>query len=203
MSSPKVQQVGGSGTGLGTNFAQWLNQALMGGTFGGGAGGGNAAGGMNNILNDILSPGAGKMGGALGQLIQNQKQMDVSGIRGRFGASGGMSFGSPAAFGESNYLAKEAPSEATAIGGLQMQALGPILQMLMGTANKDISQRQTIVSPSDFSSAMGILAPILGVGVKAATGGMGSVASGSFDPSMVMGGSNFKGSTYYGGPDSN
>lgn len=186
MGKPKVSEVGGGkATGLGNDLATWLDQALRTGTFGSGAGGGSAAGnfannGISAIFNDILSPGAGKLGGALGETIQNQKQFDLSSILGRFGAGGGMSFGSPAAYGASNYLAKEAPAEALGIGNLQMSALAPILNMMMGIGQKGISQRQTMVQPSDLSQALSVIAPVAG----AAFG-----AGGAFAPAMAGGAS--------------
>src|SRR5882672_7584782 len=120
--APKIGTAGGgSATGLGNDFADWLDKSLNTGTFGSGAGKGNPTSdtmGFTGVLNDILSQGGGKFGGALGELIKMNQQQDIGNIRSRFGASGGMSLGTPAAYAESVYRAHAAPEAATAIGGL-------------------------------------------------------------------------------------
>ncbi len=110
--------------------------------------------GFTGVLNDILSQGGGKFGGALGELIKMNQQQDIGNIRSRFGASGGMSLGTPAAYAESVYRAHAAPETATAIGGLQLQALEPILRSILSLSGIGIPQATTTVSTNPWLSGL-------------------------------------------------
>lgn len=160
------KQVGGSGTGLGHDFAGWLQQGLNTGYFGAGspAGVGAAAHtqGISGVLNDILSGGAGKLGGSLGQLLQTQQTNDIGALRSRFGVGGGTAFGTPAAYAESQYRSQAAPQIATQVGGLQMGALGQLLPLLGGMAGRDIPQAENYFQPSGLSQFASIAAPVAG-----------------------------------------
>lgn len=114
--------------------------------------------GIAGTLNDILSGGAGKLGGALGKLIQTQQTNDIAALRSRFGAGGGMSLGTPAAYAESTYRANAAPQIATQTGALQLQTLLPILQMITSLSGKGIPQAETFAGPSDFTQFANLLA---------------------------------------------
>jgi hypothetical protein len=156
--APKTGTVGGGpATGLAKDFTGWLDKALNTGTFGSGGGTGDPTGdtrGFTGVLNDILSAGGGQFGGALGELIKQRQTADIGDLRARFGASGGMAFGTPAAYAESQYRAAAAPQAATAIGQLQLSALQPILQALMGLSGMGIPQAQAYVSPNPWLSGV-------------------------------------------------
>lgn len=162
----KEKQVGGSGTGLGHDFASWLQQGLNTGYFGAGspAGYGSAGTtmGISGVLNDILSGGAGKLGGSLGQLLQTQQANDIGNLRSRFGVGGGTAFGTPGQYAEAQYRSQVASQIATQVGGLQLQALMPLLGLLGGTANRDIPQAESVLQPSGFSQFASIAAPVAG-----------------------------------------
>jgi hypothetical protein len=175
----KNKTVGGSGTGLGGDFASWLQGGLSGGGFGG-----KDSGGIGGLLNNILGGGAGTLGGALSTMLQTQQTNDVNSIRSRYGVGGGTGFGSPAAYGESTYRAQAAPQITSAIGNLQMGALNSILPILAGTAGKDIPQAQVQSQQNPFVQALGIAAPLLGGlasgGAFSGMFGGGAAASGGF-----------------------
>jgi len=171
--APKTGTVGGGpATGLAKDFTGWLDKALNTGSFGG-AGTGDPTSdtrGFTGVLNDILSQGGGQFGGALGDLIKQRQTADIGDLRARFGAQGGMAFGTPAAYAESSYRAQAAPQAGVAIGQLQLQALQPILQALMGLSGMGIPQAQSYVSPSPWLSgveALGGLATGVGDLAKA------------------------------------
>jgi len=133
--------------------------------------------GIAGVLNDILAGGSGEFGGALKDLIGQRQAMDIGDLRARFGASGGTAFGTPAAYAESAYRAKAAPEAATAIGGLQLQALLPLLQMIGGISEKGISQRQSIAQPSGITSFISSIAPAIAA-FAVPGGGLGKLLKG-------------------------
>jgi len=131
---------GGAATGFAPEFIKWLQGGLSTGTFGGGAAAGAAAGanpigstqGFGNVLNDIMAGGAGQIGGSMQQMIEKSTNRNADALRARFGAQGGTAFGTGAQHAEALMRAEQAPQLTQAIGGLQLQALMPILQMMMG-----------------------------------------------------------------------
>lgn len=72
----------------------------------------NAPGGF-----DMNSP----MAQATMQILERQKQADIANVRARFGASGGSSMGTPAAYAEAQTSANYVPLMAQALGNLNMQ----------------------------------------------------------------------------------
>ena len=191
MGGTKTKDVGGGpAIGLGQDITSLLSGSLF-GNFGGQptAGqrfaGANPTGGVQAFLMDILGQGAGKIGGALGEMIARENTRNIGDLRGRFGAGGGQAFGTPAAFAESQYRAEAAPRAATAIGGLQLQTILPLLQLSGALGSRGISQRQTIAMPSGFSSFLSTLAPIAG----AIAGGPVGAAIGGGVSSLFRGGS--------------
>lgn len=144
-----------------------------------------SAGGVYGILAQLLSPGAGNVGGSYATMINKQQERDVNALRSRFGATGGASFGTPAAFAESQYRAEAAPQVATQIGKLQLEALLPLLQGSFNLSQLGIAPRQTIQQKSGLASALGtvagigkmalpFLAPGIGTGAAAAMEGIGN-----------------------------
>lgn len=199
----KTREVGGGpAVGLANDFVSLL-QSILGGNAQVGGGGtspmarvdqsnpmGRTAG-IAGVLNDIIAGGAGNFGGSLAKLISQQQTRDVGDLRARFGASGGAAFGTPAASAEALYRASAAPQAATAIGGLQLQTLLPLLQLAAGLSEKGISQRGTIVQPSDFTSILSSLAPAAGaiapfLAKNPLSGaGLSGVDTSGFDPSQL------------------
>lgn len=165
----KIKEVGGGpATGLADNFVGMLQSLMNGGGVGPG-GSPNAVGSTGNImsvLSDILSGGGGKAGSAISQLISKQQERDVNALRSRFGVGGGTAFGTPAAFAESQYRAEAAPQITNAITGLQLQALGPILQSIYGLSQKGIAQRQLIQQKSGFGQVLDVFGGIAKEGMK-------------------------------------
>jgi len=165
----KTKEVGGgAATGLSDNFIGML-QSLMNGGGVGTAGSPNAVGSTGNImsvLSDILAGANGKAGGAISQMISKQQERDVNGLRSRFGAGGGTAFGTPAAFAESQYRAEAAPQITTAITGLQLQAMAPLLQAMFGLSQKGIAQRQLIQQKSGFGQALDVGGQIAQAAIK-------------------------------------
>lgn len=172
----KLKTVGGSklGRGVSDEFLTMLG-GLLGGGGGGrgyvGAGTGPAGqdavnqtqGGVGGILGDILSGGAGRIGGALGQQLQSDITSGRNTLRARFGAGGGQAFGTPGAYAESKYNAAVAPEITKAIGGLQLQAINPLLQAAMGVYGRETPQAQIMRQPgalSQITNTLGTLAPI-------------------------------------------
>jgi len=177
--APKYsEQGGGPATGLASDFVSMLQQGIF-GNFGAQQSGARAAGadpygstqGIAGVLSDILSGGAGRVGGSMSEMISKQNERDVLGLRARYGASGGMGFGTPGAYAESMYRSEAAPKEAMAIGNLQLQALSQILPLITGLAGKGIAQREGVMTPNPWASAAGVVAPIAAAGLTAATGG--------------------------------
>jgi hypothetical protein len=170
--APKYEEKGGGpSVGLANDFVSGLQSLL----FGGGGMGAPIAGaragaadpmgqttGMMGILSSLLSPGAGEMGGAMSEMISKQNERDVAGLRARYGASGGMGFGTPAAYAESLYRAEAAPRATMAVGNLQLQALQQLLPIFTSLAGKGITQREGVMSPNPLASGIAIAAPIIG-----------------------------------------
>jgi hypothetical protein len=202
MGAKYKEKGGGSATGLADNLIGFLNGGLT-GTFGGGSAGAQSlnanpmasTGGIANVLNDILSGGAGKLGGSMADMIHQTQGRNVDELRSRYGAAGGMSMGTPAAYAESMMRASETPQLTQAIGGLQLQAMMPIMQMMQGLASKGIAQREGMMQPSGWSQAAGLALPVAGSILGGPLGGSigsklgGMFGGGSTDLGSVMGGS--------------
>lgn len=153
---PNVKEVGGgAATGLSKDLIELL-QSGLGGKF---QARGNAAMGdtmgIAGFLNDILAGGAGNLGGSLADMIHKDTERQSADLRARFTAAGGTSFGTPAAYAESLFRADAAPRAALGIGDLQLRTLLPLLQLTGGLADRGISQRQTLATPSPFSQILG------------------------------------------------
>lgn len=173
-------------------------------------------GGIGSILTDLLSGGAGNIGGSIAQLISQQNERDVQGLRSRFGAGGGTAFGTPAAYGEALLRSETAPKLTQAIGGLQTNLLGMLLPLYAGLASKGIPQAETVLQPNALTQGLQLALPLLGTlfgaGANpfgAAAGGAGLGAGGGglsptppFNPNAIfqVPSSLDLGKTLYGGP---
>ena len=186
---------GGAATGLADNMIGFLNSGLT-GTFGGGSAGAQSLNanpmgstqGIASVLNDILMGGAGKLGGNMADMIHTASNRNVDELRSRYGAAGGMSMGTPAAYAESMMRASEAPQLTQAIGGLQLQTLMPIMQMMSSLASKGIAQREGTMSPSGWQTAAGFALPTAGAILGGPLGAsIGSGISGMFGPGGLFG----------------
>lgn len=167
--APKTGVVGGGpSTGLAKDFTSWLDNVLnTGGKTApaksnlvppaGQAAGADPVGqtqGISGVISDLLSGGGGNIGGSLAKLIQMHQTQDIGDLRARFGASGGVAFGTPAAYAESAYRAKAAPEAATAIGSLQLSAIMPLLNMITQLSGKGIPQAENLVTPNPWLSGI-------------------------------------------------
>lgn len=164
---PQIKEVGGgSATGLADNYISQLQKLLNGGGTGtaGSPDAGGSTGNIMSVLSDLLSGGGGKAGGDLASLFSKQQERDINGIRARFGASGGAAYGTPGAYAETRYRAESAPQIGSAVTGLQLQAILPLLQMITGLSGKGISQRETVQTPG----ALGEFLKIAGTAGQAA-----------------------------------
>ena len=187
MSQKYKERGGGSASGLADSMI-----AMLRGTLGGGMGGGsgmaqtgdamNNMGGIGGVLSDILSGGAGRIGGAYSDMINTDTTRQVDALRSRFGASGGMSMGTPAAYGEALLRSEQAPKLVQAIGGLQMGAINPLMQIMAGLASKGIAQREGTMTPNPWMSGIAALAPAAGAILGGPMGAsIGSGLSGIFN----------------------
>lgn len=176
----KTREVGGGpAVGLGQDIISFLQQGLSTGTFGGGASAAAFNGanpmtstqGIAGFLNDILSGGAGNLGGSMQQMIQRDADRNVNAMRARY-SMGGTGFGTPAAYGESMLRSETAPKLATAVGGLQLQTVLPLLQMIMSMGGRGISQRSVVAEPNPIASGIASIAPLAGLAGLFSGGGM-------------------------------
>lgn len=167
----KYKQVGGSPTaGLPKDFTDFLQQGLQTGSFGsagatsqfGAANPLGSTGGISSVLNDILAGGAGKIGGSMAEMIKQVQTQNVNDLRARFGAGGGTSFGTPAAFAEAQYRATEAPQLTTAIGGLQESLLSQLLPIYAGITARGTPQAEITAQPNPWVQAAQLALPIAG-----------------------------------------
>jgi len=169
---------GGPATGLADEFVSFLQNFITSGQFGGSSGkgtkknpnevrggvGGSAATsqyqaenpqadatGIFGLLNSMISnPQADK---SVQDLIAKDSERGRNDLRARFGASGGMAYGSPAAYAESLYQAEQAPRTAVAMDQMAQQRIGslmPFFQMLQNLSGMGIPQAQTVMEPSKF-----------------------------------------------------
>ncbi len=176
---------GGPATGLAGDFVKFLQNGLNTGSFG--TGDANSMDhGIGSVLNNLFSQGAGSIGGAAADQITKETDRNAAALRARFGAGGGTAFGTGAQLAESNLRSESAPKITSAIGNLQLSALGPILQSIFGISQKGLSQAENITTPSTLSQVaqgIGTIAPIVAAPF---TGGMSMLPSLS-GPTMAPG----------------
>ena len=162
----KTKTVGGSpqGLALSNDFMTMMGALLNGGSTGQPAGSKayTATTGVAGVLSDILSGGGGKVGGSLATLLQKSQERNIGNLRARFGASGGMSHGTPAAFAEALYRSEAAPQIATQVGKLQLEALSPLLNIYAGITDKSIPDAQIVQEKSGLAQAFGTLGSLAG-----------------------------------------
>lgn len=176
---------GGSAKPLANDFLNFLRTGLNSGSFGGGAI--NSTTGIAGLLNDLLSGDAGEVGGALGQQIARQRTNDVAGLRSRFGSGGGTAFGTPAAFAESQYLAQSAEQLPTALAGLQLSALGPLLGLYGQAVGLGTPQSQTVMRGSGLGAGLGLLGDIAGKFLPVPKLGASAPATSGYNPDAING----------------
>lgn len=190
--------VGGSqgGKELSSDFIDSLSKILNGPNATGqlaGAGAMTSGTGALSALSDILSSGGGKVGGGLAQLLSKSQERNVNNLRARFGAQGGSAFGTPAAVAESAYRAEAAPQIATQVGSLQLQALSPFINALMGIYGHEVPGAQTVGQKSfgaNLASAVGGLVPLaanLAMPGLGGAGGAGGISMDKIAPQMSPG----------------
>lgn len=172
---------GGPATGLADNWISALQQLLNHGGLGpaGSPNAGGSTGDIMSVLSDILSAGGGKAGNAISDMISKQQTRDVNALRSRFGAGGGVAFGTPAAYSESLYRAEAAPQITNAITGLQLQTIMPLLSAITGLSGKGIAQRQIVQEKSGLAQGLGLLTGIAGAAAPFFLPGIGGAGRGA------------------------
>ena len=184
MGAPSYREVGGGpATGLANDFVSFLQHGLNTGSFGAGTAGQRFMGadpmgstmGIGSVLNALLS---GEAAGPMSELISKQGERDVAALRSRFGASGGMAFGTPAAFGEAVLRSETAPRIAQVVQQGQLAAISQLLPLFANISMRGITQREGVMQPSALSQAIGIAAPIIGT-VAGSFGGPAGAAAGN------------------------
>lgn len=166
----KTKTVGGSkgGRALSGSWEEGLHALLNPGRAVGSPAGSDAVaqtGGIMGVLGDILAGGGGNVGGSLATLLERSQERNVNNLRSRFGASGGMAFGTPAAYAESLYRSEAAPQIATQVGQLQLSAIQPLMQGIMQMYGINTPQAQTVQQKStlgQIAGTLGQLAPVAG-----------------------------------------
>lgn len=166
--TPTSRTVGGSPVpGLPQDFMNFLQQGLTTGMFGNpgqAAWGAQPIGqtqGLAGMLNDVLSGGAGKLGGSLQQIIQQQQAGDVANLRARY-SMGGTGTGTPSGYAESLYRAQAAPRAAVQIGNLQRSWAEPLMQMMYGLTQRGTPQAVTTLQQSPLMQMMSMLPGLAG-----------------------------------------
>lgn len=178
----KTTEVGGGPTvGLAENYVNFLQSIMNTGGMGtaGSPDAFGTTGGVFGILSELLSPGAGRPGASMSAMLSKQHERDVAGLRARYGAGGGVAFGTPAAHAESLYRAEAAPRETQAITGLQLQALMPLLGQIGQFSQMGIAPRQIVQEKGFLGEALGTIAPIAEAALPFLVPGFGAAAAGS------------------------
>jgi hypothetical protein len=173
---------GGPATGLAQNFTDFLNQMITSGSFGGGTAGqqfgkANPGGDAQNIfglLNSLISnPSADA---SVQELISKDITRGRDDLRARFGASGGMGFGTPAAFAEGLYQAEQAPRTAMAMDQMAQGRLGalmPLFQMIQNISAMGIPQAQTVMQPKGWMQGVNLAMDVANTAANFIPGGGG------------------------------
>lgn len=157
---------GGPATGLANDFTSFLQSFMNTGRFPDSRGGVGAASagaqfnnadpmgtssGLFNLLNSIVSNPQADAGTR--ELINKDIERGRNDLRARFGAQGGMAFGTPAAVAEGVYQAEQAPRTAIAMNDMAMQrvqALMPFFQMIHSLSGLGIPQAETTLQPNKW-----------------------------------------------------
>lgn len=157
---------GGPAKGLGEDWTKFLQQFITSGSFGGGTSGehfnaadpGGDAAGIFGLLNSIISNPQADQG--VQTLINKDIERGRNDLRARYGAGGGMGFGTPAAFAESLYQAEQAPRTAMAMDQMAQNRLGALMP-LFGFANQisslGIPQAQSVMEPKGWMQGFNLL----------------------------------------------
>lgn len=169
----KYQEYGGGpAVGLAENFTNFLNRIITTGSFGGTtaaqqANAANPIGSTQDVfgfLNSIIQgPDAGLIT-TINDMISKETDRSANALRARFGAQGGMAFGTPAAFAEGVLRAEAAPRAALAVDeinrankALGIQALMPLFQMASGLSQAGIAPRQGTLQPPGWLQGVNLL----------------------------------------------
>lgn len=156
---------GGPAKGLAEDFTSFLRNFITSGSFGSGTAGqqftaADPAGGAANIfglLNSMISnPTADR---SVQELISKDIERGRNDLRARFGAGGGMAFGSPAAFAEALYQSEQAPRTAMAMDQMAQSRIGtlmPFFQMLQNISSLGIPQAQATMEPKPWLQALNL-----------------------------------------------
>ena len=176
---PKVKTTGGGAAKpFASDFIDWLGtNTTSSGGFNTAIGRLLSGQGLSDNGNQAYDTAYNKAMGGIGQvgldpnsqfaqgintMLQQRQTQAQNDLRARFGAQGGMAFGTPAATAEARYLAESTPQIAATLGQYDLQKRGVDLQTLLGLMGAQ-SQR------SQFNNAQGsqLIQQLLGLGGNA------------------------------------
>jgi hypothetical protein len=109
-------------------------------------------------------------------------------MRSRFGASGGMAFGTPAAYGEALLRSETAPKMAQVMQQGQLAAISQLLPIFANLSGKGITQREGTLSPPAWQSAAAIALPVAGTVIGGLAGGPPGAMAGNAAGTAAAGG---------------
>lgn len=173
---------GGSAKGLGEDFTRFLSELINTGSFGGGTAGqqfnaedpANDTQGIFGLLNSIISnPQADQ---SVQQLISKDITRGRNDLRARFGASGGMGFGTPAAVAEGVYQAEQAPRTAVALDEMsraRLASLMPLFGITRDIAGRGITQAQAALQPNGWLQGINLAMDVANTAANFIPGGGG------------------------------
>jgi hypothetical protein len=150
--------VGGTpNAGLPADFSNFLRSLI-----GGNTAGGDQMSSIGNAIRSMLSMDINDPANAnLNTALNQQKEKDIGDINARFNLSG-LSYSTPAAVGNADYLASSAPNIMNAMGARQMQALSLLFPALGNLTQLGTPQAQVVSKPSTFQDIMGGLTGLTG-----------------------------------------
>lgn len=168
----KETVVGGQPTqGLPQDFTNFLQNFINTGSFGSGTAGQQAGAAtpvsdtqdIFGLLNSIISnPSADQ---SVQDLISKDIERGRNDLRARFGTSGGMGFGTPAAFAESLFQAEQVPRTTLALDELsrnRLASLMPFFQQAGALTQQGTPQAQATLQPDAFSTALNAITGLAG-----------------------------------------
>lgn len=173
---------GGPAKGLAKDFTSFLQNFINSGSFGGGTAGQQAgaanpmgdAAGIFSLLNSIISnPQADQ---SVQTLINKDIERGTNALRARYGASGGMPFGTGAQVAEGIYQSEQAPRTALAMDQLAQSRLGalmPFFQFARDIAGLGIPQAQATLEPDAWMQGFNALMDVANTAANFIPGGGG------------------------------
>jgi len=137
---------------------------------------------IKSLLGGNVGPGAGTFNATLGPVdtsaeqnfLAREQAKGQADLRARFGAGGGASFGTPAAFAEGNFLAESGARNAAALADITRQYQGLDLQRQLGEGQINTQRIGDLLNAQ--SNARGIGAGLFGSGISGLASGANTLA---------------------------